>query len=200
MISILQGIRFYTTVNHLKDLPNTANIEVAFAGRSNAGKSSAINTLTRRNRLAFVSKMPGRTQHINYFQLNDGNFLVDLPGYGYAKVPQSIREHWRLLLSTYLQTRINLVGLILIMDARHPLTELDQKMLEWFSITKKPVHILLSKSDKLSRSQSMKTLTSVQNLLLEQYPNCTAQLFSSLATSGVEEALQVLSNWFKSTD
>ena len=200
MISILQGIRFYTTVNHLKDLPNTANIEVAFAGRSNAGKSSAINTLTRRNRLAFVSKMPGRTQHINYFQLNDGNFLVDLPGYGYAKVPQSIREHWRLLLSTYLQTRINLVGLILIMDARHPLTELDQKMLEWFSITKKPVHILLSKSDKLSRSQSMKTLTSVQNLLLEQYPNCTAQLFSSLATSGAEEALQVLSNWFKSTD
>lgn len=200
MISILQGIRFYTTVNHLKDLPNTANIEVAFAGRSNAGKSSAINTLTRRNRLAFVSKMPGRTQHINYFQLNDGNFLVDLPGYGYAKVPQSIREHWRLLLSTYLQTRINLVGLILIMDARHPLTELDQKMLEWFSITKKPVHILLSKSDKLSRSQSMKTLASVQNLLLEQYPNCTAQLFSSLATSGVEEALQVLSNWFKSTD
>lgn len=200
MISILQGIRFYTTVNHLKDLPNTANIEVAFAGRSNAGKSSAINTLTRRNRLAFVSKMPGRTQHINYFQLNDGNFLVDLPGYGYAKVPQSIREHWRLLLSTYLQTRINLVGLILIMDARHPMTELDQKMLEWFSITKKPVHILLSKSDKLSRSQSMKTLTSVQSLLLEQYPNCTAQLFSSLATSGVEEALQVLSNWFKSTD
>ena len=200
MISILQGIRFYTTVNHLKDLPNTANIEVAFAGRSNAGKSSAINTLTRRNRLAFVSKMPGRTQHINYFQLNDGNFLVDLPGYGYAKVPQSIREHWRLLLSTYLQTRINLVGLILIMDARHPLTELDQKMLEWFSIIKKLVHILLSKSDKLSRSQSMKTLTSVQNLLLEQYPNCTAQLFSSLATSGVEEALQVLSNWFKSTD
>lgn len=137
MTSIFQGIRFYTTVNHLKDLPEIAGIEVAFAGRSNAGKSSAINTLTRRNRLAFVSKMPGRTQHINYFQLNDGNFLVDLPGYGYAKVPQSIREHWRHLLSTYLQTRPNLIGLILIMDARHPMTELDQKMLEWFSITKK---------------------------------------------------------------
>lgn len=200
MMSILQGIRFYTTVNHLKDLPKTTNIEVAFAGRSNAGKSSAINTLTRRNRLAFVSKMPGRTQHINYFQLNDGNFLVDLPGYGYAKVPQLIREHWRHLLSTYLQTRSNLVGLILIMDVRHPLTELDQKMLEWFSITNKPVHILLSKSDKLSRNQSMKTLKSVQNFLLEQYPHCTAQLFSNLATVGVEEALQVLSNWFKSTD
>ncbi len=200
MMSILQGIRFYTTVNHLKDLPEIASIEVAFAGRSNAGKSSAINTLTRRNRLAFVSKMPGRTQHINYFQLNDGNFLVDLPGYGYAKVPQSIREHWRDLLSTYLQTRHNLIGLILIMDARHPMTELDQKMLEWFSITKKPVHILLSKSDKLSRSQSLRALTSVQNSLVEQYPNCTVQLFSSLATIGVEEALQVLANWFKSTN
>lgn len=200
MMSILQGIRFYTTVNHLKDLPEIASIEVAFAGRSNAGKSSAINTLTRRNRLAFVSKMPGRTQHINYFQLNDGNFLVDLPGYGYAKVPQSIREHWRDLLSTYLQTRRNLIGLILIMDARHPMTELDQKMLEWFSITKKPVHILLSKSDKLSRSQSLRALTSVQNSLVEQYPNCTVQLFSSLATIGVEEALQVLANWFKSTN
>lgn len=199
-MSILQGIRFYTTVNHLKDLPKTTSIEVAFAGRSNAGKSSAINTLTRRHRLAFVSKMPGRTQHINYFQLNDGNFLVDLPGYGYAKVPQPIREHWRHLLSTYLQTRSNLTGLILIMDARHPMTELDQKMLEWFSITKKPVHILLSKSDKLSRNQSMKTLTSIQNSLLEQYPYCTVQLFSSLAIIGVEEALQVLSSWFKSTN
>lgn len=200
MKSIFQGIKFYTTVNQLKDLPKTTGIEVAFAGRSNAGKSSAINTLTRRNRLAFVSKMPGRTQHINYFQLINGSYLVDLPGYGYAKVPPSIRQHWQHLLSTYLQTRSNLFGLILIMDARHPLTELDQKMLEWFSMTKKPVHILLSKSDKLTRNQSMKTLMNVQNFLQERYPNCTAQLFSSLAAYGIEEALVVLTHWFELTN
>ena len=135
---------------------STGQVEIAFAGRSNAGKSSAINSLTNRSRLAFVSKTPGRTQNLNFFQLDTG-FLVDLPGYGYAKVPPEVRQHWEGLLSTYLQTRESLHGMVLIMDVRHPLTPLDRQMLDWFSPTGKPVHILLTKSDKLSRQQAQKT-------------------------------------------
>src|SRR4030065_2567562 len=149
---------FFTTVNHLKDLPLHGGKEVAFAGRSNAGKSSAINTLANHVRLAYTSKTPGRTQHLNYFDLGDNRFLVDLPGYGYAKVPTDVRAHWEGLLSEYLQTRSALAGLVVIMDTRHPLTPLDEQMLDWFMPTGKPVHILLTTSDKLSRQQSSKTL------------------------------------------
>ncbi|MCO6428291.1 ribosome biogenesis GTP-binding protein YihA/YsxC [Nitrosomonas communis] len=197
-MSLFQNISFYTTVNQLKDLPRTCGVEVAFVGRSNAGKSSAINTLSRRGRLAFVSKTPGRTQHINFFQLGNGNFLVDLPGYGYAKVPFAIRQHWEHLLSSYLQTRDALYGMVLIMDVRHPLTKLDLQMLEWFSLTKKPVHILLTKSDKLSRNQAAYALKQVRHFLAERYPQCTAQLFSSMLASGVEEAITILADWFGS--
>ena len=195
-MSIFQHTVFYTTVNHLRDLPSFDGIEIAFAGRSNAGKSSAINTLTNRGRLAFTSKTPGRTQHINYFKLGIGYFLVDLPGYGYAKVPPEIRQHWEHLLSTYLQTRESLHGMVLIMDVRHPLTLLDKRMLEWFASTEKPVHILLTKADKLSRQQAMVTLQSVLTLLRETYPQCSAQLFSSKEKQGVEEATAVISRWF----
>ena len=158
IMSIFQKTTFYTSVNHLQSLPPAVGVEVAFAGRSNAGKSSAINTLTNRGRLAFVSKTPGRTQLINFFQLDHGLFLVDLPGYGYAKVPITIRKHWEHLLSTYLQTRKVLYGLVLIMDARHPLTPLDIQMLDWFAVTGKPVHILLTKVDKLKRQQANNTM------------------------------------------
>jgi GTP-binding protein len=174
-MSIFKSATFYTTVNHLKDLPPT-RAEVAFVGRSNAGKSSAINTLANRTRLAYVSKTPGRTQHINFFDLGHERFMVDLPGYGYAEVPEAVRAHWVQLLGRYLQTRDSLVGLILIMDSRRPLLELDRKMLAFFRDTGRPVHILLSKSDKLSRSDQQKTLTMVRRELAD-YPAVSVSCF-----------------------
>lgn len=161
-MNLFQNAKFFTTVNHLKDLPDTP-AEIAFVGRSNAGKSSAINTLTNHVRLAYVSKTPGRTQHINFFELENGNFMVDLPGYGYAQVPEAIRAHWVKLLGDYLQQRRQLIGLILIMDSRHPLKALDIQMLDFFHITGRPVHILLSKADKLSKNDQIKTLAAVKN-------------------------------------
>ena len=187
---------FFTTVNHLKDLPLHGGLEVAFAGRSNAGKSSAINTLANHVRLAYTSKTPGRTQHLNYFDLGDHRFLVDLPGYGYAKVPPEIRAHWEGLLSEYLQTRGALCGLVVIMDSRHPLTELDEQMLGWFALTGKPVHVLLTKADKLSRQQATLTLNRVKLHLTEHYPQCSVQLFSSLKKTGMDEAEGVIARWF----
>jgi len=187
---------FFTTVNHLRDLPLHGGLEVAFVGRSNAGKSSAINTLANHTRLAYTSKTPGRTQHLNYFDLGDNRFLVDLPGYGYAKVPPAIKAHWEGLLSEYLQTRSALCGLVIIMDVRHPLTELDEKMLDWFALTGKPVHVLLTKSDKLSRQQATATLNRVKSYLAENYPLCSVQLFSSLKKMGTDEAEAVIAKWF----
>ena len=193
-MSIFKSATFYTTVNHLKDLPPT-RAEVAFVGRSNAGKSSAINTLANRTRLAYVSKTPGRTQHINFFDLGHERFMVDLPGYGYAEVPEAVRAHWVQLLGRYLQTRESLVGLILIMDSRRPLLELDRKMLTFFRDTGRPVHILLSKSDKLSRSEQQMTLTMVRRELAD-YPAVSVQLFSSLKKTGTEQVEQVVEAWF----
>ncbi|WP_215780143.1 MULTISPECIES: ribosome biogenesis GTP-binding protein YihA/YsxC [unclassified Paludibacterium] len=195
-MTIFQNARFFTTVNHMKDLPAT-RAEVAFVGRSNAGKSSAINTLANRTRLAFVSKTPGRTQHINFFDLGDERYLVDLPGYGYAEVPEAVRRHWVELLGRYLQTRSSLIGLLLIMDARHPLKELDQHMLEYFRVTQRPVHILLSKADKLSRQEQSKTLAAVKSALAD-YPGVTVQLFSSLKKTGIDEVETVVAGWFAS--
>ena len=194
-MSLFRGATFYITAHHLTDLPPPLGPEIAFAGRSNAGKSSAINTLVDHNRLAFVSKTPGRTQQINFFSLPGGAFLVDLPGYGYAKVQRELRAHWEQLLSTYLQTRGSLFGMVLIMDARHPLTPLDGQMLNWFASTGKPVHVLLSKSDKLSRQEGQKTLRAVQAGLHEYAGNYTAQLFSSSKKQGMEEAEKVIGGW-----
>jgi GTP-binding protein len=186
---------FFTTVNHIKDLPLHGGKEVAFVGRSNAGKSSAINTLANHVRLAYTSKTPGRTQHLNYFSLGENNFLVDLPGYGYAKVPPDVQRHWEALLNEYLQTRQALCGLVVIMDSRHPLTPLDEQMLTWFANTQKPVHILLTKSDKLSRQQATKTLREVTAHLGEHFPFCSVQLFSSLKKQGTDEAEAVIAAW-----
>ncbi|MCX7193815.1 MAG: ribosome biogenesis GTP-binding protein YihA/YsxC [Proteobacteria bacterium] len=188
---------FYTTVNHIKDLPIHGGKEVAFVGRSNAGKSSAINTLANHVRLAYTSKTPGRTQHLNYFSLGNDSYIVDLPGYGYAKVPPEAKRHWESLLSTYLQKREELCGLIVIMDIRRPLLELDETMLDWFATTGKPIHILLTKSDKFSRQQSTLTLMKVKAYLAENYPQCSVQLFSSLKKQGVEEAEAVIAGWLK---
>ena len=196
-MNLFQNAKFFTTVNHLKDLPDTP-AEIAFVGRSNAGKSSAINTLTNHVRLAYVSKTPGRTQHINFFELENGNFMVDLPGYGYAQVPEAIRAHWVKLLGDYLQQRRQLIGLILIMDSRHPLKALDIHMLDFFHITGRPVHILLSKADKLSKNDQIKTLAAVKKSLkpYTERQKISVQLFSSLKKQGMDEVNQVVGSWF----
>ncbi|MCT6881513.1 MAG: ribosome biogenesis GTP-binding protein YihA/YsxC [Snodgrassella alvi] len=196
-MNLFRHARFYTTVNHLKDLPDT-RAEIAFVGRSNAGKSSAINTLTNHTRLAYVSKTPGRTQHINFFELTNGGYMVDLPGYGYAQVPEAVRRHWVSLLGDYLQTRTQLIGLILIMDARHPLKELDKQMLDFFAVTNRPVHILLSKADKLSKNEQIKTLACVRKALQPfiARQQVSVQLFSSLKKQGIEEVNQIAASWF----
>lgn len=195
-ISRFSQASFYTAASHTNNLPLLSGIEIAFAGRSNAGKSSAINALTNRNRLAFVSKTPGRTQQINFFQLEQNQFFVDLPGYGYAKVPHAVRLQWEEFLSSYLQTRDSLRGLVLIMDIRHPLKPLDIQMLDWFAPTGKAIHILLTKSDKLSRQQSLAALRAVTLHLQEYYPHCSVQLFSSFSMQGVEEASSMIRGWF----
>ena len=192
---LLQQAEFLTTVAHLRDLPVDSVAEVAFVGRSNAGKSSAINTLAGRVRLAYVSKTPGRTQHLNYFTVKPGKYLVDLPGYGVAKTPEAIRSQWEGLLGPYLQKREPLVGLLMIMDARHPLTELDRRMLDWFLPTGRQVHVLLSKADKLSRQEQTRVLRQVKQALAEWGERCSVQLFSSLKKTGVEECEDVLGRW-----
>jgi len=194
---LFQQAVFLTTVAHLRDLPQDAVREVAFAGRSNAGKSSAINTLAGRTRLAYVSKTPGRTQHLNYFTLSDGKYFVDLPGYGYAKAPEAIRSQWEGLIGPYLSKREQLAGLVVIMDIRRPLTDLDLRLIDWFRPTGRPIHVLLSKADKLSRQEQTKALRSVKAELAtwgdaELY---SVQLFSSLKKTGVEEAEAVLAGW-----
>lgn len=192
---IFQNAEFYISAHDLKDLPPPSGLEVAFAGRSNAGKSSALNTLANHNRLAFVSKQPGRTQLINFFTLGNDRHLVDLPGYGYAKVPEHMRKHWQSVLSSYLMERSSLCGLVLVMDCRHPLTPLDRQMLDWFSYNAKPVHVLLTKSDKLSRNEANQTLMRVRKEIQQTWGECTIQLFSSLKKQGVEEAEKVIGAW-----
>ncbi len=187
-VTLFQDARYVASAHRLRDLPPAAGPEVAFAGRSNAGKSSAINALAGRTRLAFVSKQPGRTQQINFFALRAGGFIVDLPGYGYAKVPHDLRAHWDETLSGYLQHRNALMGMVLVMDARHPLTPLDERMLDWFGVTGRPVHVLLTKADKLSRGEAAATLQAVRKALAARGEGHTAQLFSSLKRTGVEEA------------
>jgi GTP-binding protein len=174
--------------------PPDAGYEVAFAGRSNAGKSSALNALTQRKSLARTSKTPGRTQHLVFFELDGERRLVDLPGYGFAKVPEKVRRHWGLAMETYLSGRESLRGLVLMMDVRHPLTDFDKQMLQWCQHARMPVHILLTKADKLKRGPAMSTLLKVQKTLAEQ-PNVSVQLFSALKHTGVEQARAVLDSW-----
>jgi GTP-binding protein len=194
---LFQQAVFFTTVANLRDLPMDSVCEVAFAGRSNAGKSSAINTLAGRVRLAYVSKTPGRTQHLNYFTLAEGKYFVDLPGYGYAKAPEAIRSQWEGLIGPYLSKRDQLAGLVVIMDIRRPFTDLDIRLIDWFRPTGRPIHILLSKADKFSRQEQTKVVFSVKAEIAtwgnsELY---SVQLFSSLKKTGVEDAERVLSSW-----
>lgn len=176
-------------------LPDTG-AEVAFAGRSNSGKSSAINALTNRKRLAFVSKTPGRTQTINFFSLGNQRHLVDLPGYGYAAVPMKEKRHWGELISAYLQTRTALRGLVLIMDARHPFTDLDRQLLRWIAPAGIPAHVLLTKADKLTRREAGATLLAAE-AEAKNYLNCGVQLFSSAAGTGLSLAQKTIAAWLK---
>jgi GTP-binding protein len=209
-MSKLWQARFFTTVNQLRDLPRTEVPEIAFAGRSNAGKSTAINILTNQKGLAFASKTPGRTQHINFFSIGGAHvamhrkdptkvdeiraLLVDLPGYGYAEVSGDAKLHWQRLLGDYVQRREQLAALVLIMDSRRPFTELDIQMLEWFAPTGKPIHCILTKVDKLNRNESTNALRQAQQVLdsyVDEEGNgfpFTVQLFSALKRVGIDEA------------
>jgi GTP-binding protein len=193
-MSVIHRAAFFKSAGALEDFPASVS-EIAFAGRSNAGKSSALNALARRQRLAFVSKTPGRTQLINFFSLGEERFLVDLPGYGYAKVPAATRAPWEKLLGGYLQSRVPLRGMALVMDVRHPLTALDRRMLAWFQLTGKPVHVLLTKADKLSRAAALGVLRKVERDLALLAPNFSVQLFSSLKKSGLDKAEAVFEKW-----
>ncbi|PWV78810.1 ribosome biogenesis GTP-binding protein YihA/YsxC [Halomonas sp. A11-A] len=192
-----QTARFLTSAPTLAQCPLDSGAEVAFAGRSNAGKSSAINTLTRQKALARTSKTPGRTQLINFFTLGEDadRRLVDLPGYGFAKVPEQVKLEWQRHLSDYLQRRASLRGLVLVMDVRHPLSEFDQTLLGWADDQSMPVHILLTKADKLKRGAAASALQQVRSRLREWEDLVTVQLFSSLKGQGIEEAHARLDAW-----
>lgn len=188
------AIQFLLSVPRPQQAPADTGVEVAFAGRSNAGKSSALNALTGRKALARTSKTPGRTQHLVFFALDERRRLVDLPGYGFARVPEAIQREWGEAMATYLQQRQSLTGLILLMDIRHPLTDYDWQMLEFCRHADLPVHILLTKADKLKRGPAQNTLLAVRKQLAD-YPQASAQLFSATKKQGLEEALNVVNRW-----
>jgi GTP-binding protein len=188
---------FHISAARPAQFPRDGAAEVAFAGRSNAGKSSALNTLCQNKNLARTSKTPGRTQLINFFNLDDQRRLVDLPGYGYAKVPDAIRIGWQKLMENYLGDRSALRGLVIIMDIRHPLTDYDWRMLNWCQHFNKPAHVLLTKSDKLSRGAAGSALQQVRRTLKSEAPFASVQIFSSLNKIGVEELESVLNEWLE---
>lgn len=193
--------QFVISAATLQACPDNSIAEVAFAGRSNAGKSSAINTITGQSRLARISKTPGRTQLINFFSLGEGRHLVDLPGYGFAKVPLHVKDKWQRELELYLRQRQALTGLILLSDIRHPLKHFDRMMIDWAIQSDLPMHILLTKSDKLKKGAAKNTLLAIQKEF-KDLDKLSVQLFSSLKNMGVEEARQKLDEWLapQSTD
>jgi GTP-binding protein len=188
--------RFLMSVAHLEQLPPPDRPELAFAGRSNAGKSSALNALCGQGKLARVSNTPGRTQLLNFFELAQGR-LVDLPGYGFAKAPRSVRDDWGVLIDGYLASRECLRGLVVVMDARHPLKDFDRMMLDWAATARLPCHLLLTKADKLASGAQRKTLREVDQELPLLHAQASAQLFSSQDGTGVEEARGLLGEWLK---
>ncbi|MDD5215049.1 MAG: ribosome biogenesis GTP-binding protein YihA/YsxC [Methylococcales bacterium] len=188
--------KFINSSPDLKSTPPDTGLEIAFAGRSNAGKSSAINTLTRQTGLARTSKTPGRTQALNFFEINEGQRFVDLPGYGYAKVPLPVKKKWHQLMETYLTKRKSLCGMVLVMDVRHPLTEFDWQMIEWCQHTQLPLHIILTKADKLNFGAAKNVMLQIQKELSELPTPLTLQLFSSLKKSGVDEIHAALNQLF----
>ena len=190
-----RAAQFLTSASKLSQCPPDEGWEVAFAGRSNAGKSSAINSLTGNKKLAKTSRTPGRTQLLNFFELSASQRLVDLPGYGFAKVPQAVKREWTRQLENYLQRRESLRGLVLMMDVRHPLQPFDRQMLDWALQASMPVHILLTKADKLKKGPAKSTLLKVRAELKAHEELVSVQLFSALKHSGHEELQRVLNAW-----
>ncbi|MEX0619012.1 MAG: ribosome biogenesis GTP-binding protein YihA/YsxC [Pseudohongiellaceae bacterium] len=186
--------RFAVSAARLKDCPPDSLAEVAFAGRSNAGKSSAINALTAQKGLARISKTPGRTRLINYFQLDERRYLVDLPGYGYAKVPLTVKHNWQKELEDYLRRREPLAGLVLLSDIRHPLKEYDRTMIAWATEANLPLHILLTKADKLKRGAALNVLRAVTKEL-QELPDVSVQLFSATRQTGLKALQRQLDQW-----
>lgn len=185
---------FVTSAAKLADCPGDSLAEVAFAGRSNAGKSSAINTITGQTRLARISKTPGRTQLLNYFEVEPGRYLVDLPGYGFAKVPLAVKNKWQQELENYLRRRESLAGIVILSDIRHPLKEFDQMMVDWAVQSELPVLLLLTKADKLKRGAAQNTLLKVQREV-KDLPEVRVQLFSALKNMGVDQVRPILADW-----
>ena len=186
----LSQAEFWRAAGRPADLPPPGAPEIALAGRSNVGKSSALNALTGRRALARVSKTPGRTQTINFYALGDAGRLVDLPGYGYARVPQALRAHWSELVGAYVRSRENLVGVVVLVDARHPLMPLDRQLIAWLGDARRKL-VLLTKADKLSRVQQQAALEDVRT----QLPRDEVQLFSSVSKQGVDQCRGLLEDW-----
>ncbi|MBD2785056.1 YihA family ribosome biogenesis GTP-binding protein [Xenorhabdus sp. DI] len=187
---------FVTSAPDIRHLPQDVGIEVAFAGRSNAGKSSALNALTRQKSLARTSKTPGRTQLINLFEVEEGVRLVDLPGYGYAEVPEEMKRKWQKALGEYLQKRECLLGLVVLMDIRHPLKDLDMQMIEWAVVMQVPVMVLLTKADKLASGARKSQLAKVRQELASLEGDVQVEYFSALKKIGIDKLEQQLNLWF----
>lgn len=196
MNPIYHQAKFMLSAPNVRLAPNDVGQEVAFAGRSNAGKSSAINTLTQQKALARISKTPGRTQLLNFFALTEELRLVDLPGYGFAKVPDAVKKDWHAMMEKYLIERHSLCGIVLVMDIRHPLTDFDWQMLEWCQARQRPVHILLTKADKLNYGQAKNTLLSVKQEVLALSSDISVQMFSALKKLGIDEAHAAIDRLF----
>lgn len=194
MANFLAQAQFVLSAPTLAALPKDSLREVAFAGRSNAGKSTALNALCHQVGLARTSKTPGRTQQLVYFKIIEGLYLVDLPGYGYAKVPLAIRTQWKLFINRYFQVREPLAGLVIVMDIRHPLREYDTQMLDYANSRNLPVHCLLTKADKLGRSEQARTITQVKKELAGR---ASVQVFSGSSKIGVDEARAVVTGWLQ---
>ena len=185
---------YLLSAHHLRQLPPDTGIEVAIAGRSNAGKSSAINVLTEQKSLARTSKTPGRTQQIVVFGLDEERRITDLPGYGYAKVPAQLREHWQRVMQAYFESRKCLRGVVLVMDIRHPMKPFDATMIDWCQASGLPCHVLLTKADKLKRGPARAALLAVRKALPSL---ASAQVFSARSRAGLEELVETLSRWFR---
>ncbi|MCW0452806.1 ribosome biogenesis GTP-binding protein YihA/YsxC [Xanthomonas sacchari] len=196
MSLILERAHYLLSAHNARQLPDDGGWEVAFAGRSNAGKSSALNALTRQNALARVSKTPGRTQQLVFFQVQPERYLVDLPGYGYAKVPQELQAHWQKFIDTYFRTREALRGLVVVMDIRHPLKDYDRQMLGYAAQRGLPAHALLTKADKLGRGQQGQVLQQVRKELTSAFGDTVSvQAFSGETRQGVDEARGIVGRW-----
>jgi len=191
-----RSANYVISAHTLKQLPPDSGFEVAFAGRSNAGKSSAINALTDQKSLARTSKTPGRTQQIVIFDIDEVRRIADLPGYGYAKVPEQLRAHWRQVMQQYFNQRRSLRGVVLVMDIRHPLRTFDEQMLEWCSLSDVQCHVILTKADKLKRGPAQATLLQVRKQIP---PGATAQTFSSKSREGLAELIARLDQWYELT-